>query len=69
MTQDEIKWIEHATKVLQGPMSVPARIKTLRTISQIYAQSADKLEFEMVDKIENRLYNTNTQTEKETANA
>ena len=69
MTLQERKWIEQATKALEGVMTPMARVKTLRTISQIYARSADKIEFELVDKVENRLYNTLTQTEKETEDA
>jgi hypothetical protein len=64
MTSQERKWIATATKALEGAMSPMARVKILRTISQIYAQSADKIEFDLVDKVENRLYNTNTQTER-----
>jgi len=64
MTSQERKWIVTATKALEGAMSPMARVKILRTISQIYAQSADKIEFDLVDKVENRLYNTNTQTER-----
>jgi hypothetical protein len=69
MTGQERKWIETAIKTLEGAMTPMARVKILRTISQIYARSADKIEFDLVDKVENRLYNTNTQTEKETTDA
>lgn len=69
MTRQEREWIVGATKALEGPMTPMARVKVLRTISQIYANSADQIEFDLVDKVEDRLYNTITQTEKETADA
>jgi len=69
MTSQERKWIAEATQHLEGAMTPMARVKVLRTISQIYARSADKIEFDLVDKVENRLYNTITQTEKETTDA
>jgi hypothetical protein len=58
----ERKWIAEATKALEGEMTPVARVKILRTISQIYARSADKIEFDLVDKVNDRLYNTNTET-------
>ena len=69
MTRQEREWLASATKALEGEMTPMARVKVLRTISQIYANSADQIEFDLIDKIENRLYNTNTQTEKETEDA
>ncbi len=63
MTPQEFEYIQRAVRALEEPMSVPARIKIERTMSQILGRSADKLEQILVDKIEDRLYNTNTETE------
>jgi len=63
MTPTEFEYIRRAVKELEKPMSIPARIKVERTMSQILGRSADKLEQNLVDNIEDRLYNTNTETE------
>ncbi len=63
MTPQEFEYIQRAVRALEEPMSLPARIKIERTMGQILSRSADKLEQNLVDKIEDRLYNTNTETE------
>ena len=63
MTPEEFKYIQRAVKALEDPMSLPARIKVERTMGQILTKSADQLEQILVDKVDERLYNTNIQTE------
>jgi len=64
MTPQEFEYIQRAVKALEDPMSLAARIKIERTIAQICGKSATELENNLVDIIEDRLYNTNTQTER-----
>ncbi len=64
MTQEEFQYIKRAVQELEKTMTLAARIKVERTMSQILARSADQLEKTLVDKIEDQLYNTNTQTER-----
>jgi hypothetical protein len=64
MTPEEFQYIQRAVQELEKTMAPAARIKVERTMSQILARSADQLEKTLVDKIEDRLYNTNTQTER-----
>jgi len=63
MTPTEFQYIQRAVKALETPMSLPERIKVERTMAQILSRSADTLEQNLVDNIEDRLYNTNTETE------
>ena len=63
MTPTEFQYIQRAVKALEEPMSLPQRIKVERTMAQILSRSADALEQNLVDNIEDRLYNTNTETE------
>ena len=63
MTPTEFQYIQRAVKALEEPMSLPQRIKVERTMAQILSRSADSLEQNLVDNIEDRLYNTNTETE------
>lgn len=63
MTPTEFKYIQRAVQALEGPLSLPERIKIERTMGQILTNSADKLEQVLVDKVDNLLYNTNTETE------
>jgi len=63
MTPAEFDYIKRAITALEQPMSLPQRIKVERTMSQILGRSADKLEQNLVDKVEDRLYNTNIQTQ------
>lgn len=63
MTPSEFEYIQRAVQELEKPMSLASRIKVERTMSQILGRSADKLEQILVDNIEDRLYNTNIQTE------
>lgn len=63
MTPEEFEYIKRAITALEEPMSLPARIKIERTMGQILTRSADKLEKILVDKVDERLYNTNTEKE------
>lgn len=61
MTQHEFEYIRRANLVLADPETTPmAAAKICRVISQIYKRQADDLEFALVDRVENRLYNTIT---------
>lgn len=57
------KWLDHAVEVVQsGKLSNMQTAKTLRIIGQIFEARAREIEFDLVDRVENRLYNTNTET-------
>jgi hypothetical protein len=64
MTPEEFRYIQRAVQELEREMTPIARIKVERTMSQILARSADLQEQVLVDSIEDRLYNTNIQTER-----
>jgi hypothetical protein len=64
MTLEEFQFIKRAVDALeQGEQSIPSQIKLLKTISQITAKSAQLMEQEWIDRFEEVLYNSNTQTE------
>ena len=67
MTAEEFRYIQRAVLELEKPMTLASRIKIERTMSQILTRSADQLEQNLVDKIEERLYNTNTEQRSEHA--
>ena len=61
MTRQEFEYLRRAREVLADPKTTAmAAAKISRVISQIYKKQADDLEFALVDKVENRLYNTIT---------
>ena len=64
MTPEEFQYIKRAVEALEGDLSDMSRTKVLRTISQICIASADNIQNNLVDKVNNRLYNSNTQTER-----
>ena len=57
MTPQEFEYIQRAVKALEDPMSITERIKIERTMAQICGKSATELENNLVDTIEDRLYN------------
>jgi hypothetical protein len=64
MTLEEFQFIKRAVDALeQGEQSIPSQIKLLKTISQITAKSAQLMEQDWIDRFEEVLYNSNTQTE------
>lgn len=68
MTRQEFEYIRRANLVLADPSTTAmAAAKICRVISQIYLKQAQELEFALVDKVENRLYNTNTKQRSEYA--
>jgi hypothetical protein len=67
MTPTEFQYIQRAVQELEKTMSLPSRFKIERTMSQVLARSADQLEKTLVDKIEDRLYNSNTKQRSEHA--
>jgi hypothetical protein len=64
MTLEEFQYIKRAVEALENGVTEAAEVKILRTVSQITAASALKLEQKLVDKVDEVLYNSNTQTEK-----
>ena len=64
MTLEEFQYIKRAVEALEQGTTEVAEIKILKTISQITAASAQRLEQTLVDKVDGILYNTNTQTER-----
>lgn len=67
MTQDELNYIKRALVALEGPMSLPQRIKVERTMGQILLKSAEKLEEILVDNVDELLYNKMTEKRSEHA--
>lgn len=64
MSPEEFQYIKRAVEALEQGTTEVTEVKILKTISQITAASAQRLEQKLVDKIEDRLYNSNTQTER-----
>ena len=64
MTLEEFQYIKGAIEALEQGTTEVAEIKILKTVSQITAASAQKLEQKLVDNVDGILYNTNTQTER-----
>ena len=68
LTATEHQWIAHAMQVLeQDDISEMAALKTYRTIGQMFETAATRIELKLIDKVENRLYNTNTEQRSEHA--
>ena len=55
MTPQEFEYIQRAVKALEEPLSIMQRIKVERTMAQILARSADKMEQQFVDKVDHKL--------------
>ena len=51
MTPSEFEYIKRAVEQLEGTLELKDRIKIERTMSQILARSADKLEEVLVDTL------------------
>jgi hypothetical protein len=67
ITETERRWVDEALrKLYEGEVSPMMSAKIMRTVGQIFEQGAKRIETQMVDKVEDRLYNTNT--EKQGAN-
>ena len=63
ITETERRWVESAlNKLYEGEVTPMMSAKIMRTVSQIFEQGARRLERNLVDNIEDRLYNTNTET-------
>lgn len=58
MTPEEFQYIKRAIEALEQGTTEVTEIKILKTISQITAASAQKLEQNLVDKVDELLYNT-----------
>jgi hypothetical protein len=58
MTLEEFQYLKRAVEALEQGTTEAAEIKILRTVSQITAASAQKLEQKLVDKMDELLYNT-----------
>jgi hypothetical protein len=62
ITETERRWVKEAlNKVYEGEVSPMMTAKIMRTIAQIFEQGAKRIETQMVDKVEDRLYNCNTE--------
>jgi len=62
MTPQEFEYIKRAVEALESAETTPmAQAKILRTMSQICARSAQEIEFILVDSVEDRLYNKQTE--------
>ncbi len=58
MSPEEFAYIKRAVEALEDPKTTPmAQHKILRTMSQICERSAQKIENEMIDRLDDRLYN------------
>lgn len=55
LTEAELKWIRQAMSVEFE--SAMAKAKVYRTIGQIFELAAQRIEKNLVDKVEERLYN------------
>ena len=51
MTPQEFEYIRRAVKQLEQPLELKDRVKIEKTMSQILARSADKLEKVLVDSL------------------
>ncbi len=68
MTPGEFQYLKRAVEVLaNGEHSEMSQVKSLRTVEQICGRSATELELNLVDKVEDRLYNSNTKQRSEYA--
>jgi len=60
MTLEEFQYIKRAVEALESPETTPmAQRKILRTMEQICGKSATEIEQNLVDNLDERLYNTN----------
>jgi hypothetical protein len=57
MTPEEFEYIRRAVEALGQECTPMTQRKILRTVEQICGRSATELEQNLVDKIEDRLYN------------
>ena len=57
MTPEEFEYIRRAIEALEQGCTPMTQRKILRTVEQICGRSATELEQNLVDKIEDRLYN------------
>ena len=58
MTLEEFQYLKRAVEALEQGTTEITEIKILKTISQITAVSAQRLEQKLVDKVDGLLYNT-----------
>lgn len=58
-----LEYLRTALEVLESGESTEInQIKILRIMASICIQNAERMEARLVDKVEDRLYNTNTET-------
>ncbi len=68
MTPGEFQYLKRAVEALEsGEHSEMSQVKILRTVEQICGRSATELERNLVDRVEDRLYNSNTKQRSEYA--
>lgn len=58
MSPEEFQYIKRAVEALEQGTTEITEVKILKTISQITAASAQRLEQKLVDKVDELLYNT-----------
>ena len=64
ITETERRWVEEALrKLYEGEVTPMMSAKIMRTVGQIFERGAKRIETQMVDKVDERLYNTNTERE------
>jgi hypothetical protein len=61
ITETERRWVEQALfQLYEGEVSPMMSAKIMRTVGQIFEKGAKRIEVQLVDKVEDRLYNKNT---------
>jgi hypothetical protein len=62
ITETERRWVEQAlNKLYEGEVSPMMSAKIMRTVGEIFLKGAQRIETQLVDKVDERLYNTNTE--------
>jgi hypothetical protein len=56
-----INYLKTALQRLEEGQTPMTEVKILKTIQQICEQNIQRIELDLVDRIEDRLYNTNTE--------
>ena len=57
---ENLNYMKTALEVLEGGTSLMNQMKILKVVKQICEKNIAKIEDELIDKVEDRLYNSNT---------
>ena len=57
---ENLNYMKTALEVLEGGTSLMNQMKILKTMQQICDMNIQRIELDLVDKVEDRLYNTTT---------